>query len=423
MSLNQLIRQHAVIVNTGSGVLFNGMTDQYSYVLTAKHVLSLNNIVTDINGLNLEINRHFVHPDKDCAIILIKYQASSQSGYTDISSIDHPASIVFAGFPEVRRQVQEKYKLFDGHFTDRNADEFVVTLDGIPNKNIIAGMSGGGVYHTHNGHASLVGIEFSMDGAIPDEFPGRVKGHSLKPYLEIINDYGLAPLVPLHLECFSRFIDQIFDFNVIDVNKTARLKEKLLEIPLTWIKSGQLPSPYSLMVSYSHKLLLDGEPTKSLNNLRLWAAYLEFLVICSVIDGVSYVDTQYIARLDRKRRIIYSSAQQNWLRSLKPILKFAKENLDANGAVVISSPQSNPDAFPPNDILNTIIDDISTVPNYDPIHRIDSVAENIYTTFKISHLDALHHECVVANEDTYGSTNKVSEQITFFRSKYHEFFN
>lgn len=423
MSINDQIRQHAVIVNTGSGMLINGMTETYSYIFTAKHVVEQHNTVTDLNGLNLEVGECFVHPNKDCAIILTKNQQLPLSGYSDINDIELPANLGFTGYPSVRRQAQDKYKLLDGHLTDRNADEFVVTLDGIPDKNIIAGMSGGGIYHIQGSHASLVGIEFRMDGAIQDEFPGRVIGNSLKPYLEIISTNSLAPLVPLHLECFSSFINQIFDFNVIDVTNVANLKSKLLEIPSNWVASGKLPTPHSLLVSYSNKLLLEGEPTNSLHNARLWGAYLEFLVICSVIDGVSVVDNNYIAGQDRKRRIIYSSTQQNWLRSLKQILKFAKENLDANGALVITSPQSNPALCPPNDFLVHVIDDISTVPNNDVMHKIDSVAESIYTTFKISHLDALHHKCIVANEDAFGSKTKVSQQLTFFKAQYHEFFN
>jgi hypothetical protein len=38
-TLQDIAKKHTVKLNTGSGVLLNGATDEYSYVLTAKHVV------------------------------------------------------------------------------------------------------------------------------------------------------------------------------------------------------------------------------------------------------------------------------------------------------------------------------------------------------------------------------------------------
>ncbi len=50
----------------------------------------------------------------------------------------------------------------------------VFTVDGIPGKDTISGMSGG-VYHVDGNRPYLVGVEFRMDGDDQDQQYGRVQ--------------------------------------------------------------------------------------------------------------------------------------------------------------------------------------------------------------------------------------------------------
>lgn len=44
-----------------------------------------------------------------------------------------------------------------------------------------------------------------------------------------------------------------------------------------------------------------------LKTYELWVAYLEFLVICVLIDQSGSADDDYLRGLERKRRLVYTS--------------------------------------------------------------------------------------------------------------------
>lgn len=69
MTASNLMTSNAVIVNEGSGVLVNAMTQDYSYVLTAKHVLAESdseNIVTNQYGNSLRVYGVLVGQEEHC---------------------------------------------------------------------------------------------------------------------------------------------------------------------------------------------------------------------------------------------------------------------------------------------------------------------------------------------------------------------
>ena len=66
MTVYEIMQSYCVMVNGGSGVLVNAMTLDYTYVLTAYHVIrdTLDNIeVTDHNGNKLKVLAVLLYPD------------------------------------------------------------------------------------------------------------------------------------------------------------------------------------------------------------------------------------------------------------------------------------------------------------------------------------------------------------------------
>ena len=58
MTASEIMQSYCVTVNGGSGVLVNAMTQEYSYVLTAAHVITeeqSNNVVHDYQGNQLGV--------------------------------------------------------------------------------------------------------------------------------------------------------------------------------------------------------------------------------------------------------------------------------------------------------------------------------------------------------------------------------
>ena len=425
MTMYDHIKEHCLIVNNGSGVLVNAMTEEYSYVLTARHVVADEDecIVKTESGNSLNVIEVHLHTDVqiDCAIIQIEYHSNIQQQTCSIDSIEHHAPLMLAGFPSTRRSGQSpEIKQHDGKKSTVNNGEFVFTAEGIPPQTLIDGMSGGGVYYICGSQTYLVGVEFRMDGSTSEECFGRIRCHELSRFEEIITQNRLSPMIPYFMECFSRVQDDIFDFNVIDPNNTSKLKEKLNDVAQLYIRSG-LALPYKFMEKHNDNLIVNNEHDSAMQDKELWVAYLEFLIISLVLDETSTIDESYLSTLERKRRIIYSRSNKNWVRQLSDILKLAKTLLDENGTIIVNAPNhnGNPPVSPPEEALNNVIDDISSVPTGVDAFQIDNTNEDIYKTFTVVHHGALLDKCVVESEYDFGS-NRPSEQLNLFKRKYNE---
>lgn len=407
------------MVNEGSGVLVNAMSDEYSYVLTAKHTLkNAENIVTGSCGEKINVIDVYSHSDLDCAVILIECRPDIQQPSWKIDSLMHKAPLILSGFPEVRRDSSEKIKHQDGHLTTSSDEAFIFTANGIPGKELITGMSGGGVYYIREGCAYLLGVEYSMDGEDESEHFGRFKCIGLSQFQEIFEFNNIVPMVPCFLESFSRLSDDIFGFNVALPSNVQELQVMLKGVAIRLINE-ELPAPYELMIRYGESLLLKTEQPSTLEDIELWIAYFEFIVICALLDD-KIVDNEYIDGLERRRRIIHANSNKNWLRYLDEILKVAKEMLDEGGTIIVNSPQENADVQPFPQHLNKIIGNIAAVPCSGSFFEIDNTEEDIYRTFTITHLKGLRDSCVVKKEWEFAEADK-EESLQLFRSNYNAF--
>ena len=409
------------MVNDGSGVIVDAMSDGYSYVLTARHVLKKQNTITNYLGEAIKIIGIHEHDDAnfDCAVIQVEHLSGIQQPAWSASSIEHHSPLMVAGFPQTRRLSPEKIKQQDGKLTSITDESFVFTAEGIPPKELINGMSGSGVYYLYNRRAYLIGVEHSMDGDTNIEMYGRLKCVSLLRFDEIILSQKLAPMVPCFLDSFSRIKDKIFGFNVIKPDNVKKLKERLEQVADTVVAQGHLPAPYDLMLKYDKTLLLANEKPSVLQDKELWVAYFEFVIICALIDGVKVVDNAYLKSLERKRRIVHSSTDTHWVRELADILKAAKQMLDREGTIVVNSFQENAPPHPHLEHLAEVIDDISSIPSHGDILQIDNVNDDTYKTFTVTHLKGLRNICVVEKEWEYGKALP-SEQLALFTRYYSE---
>ncbi|PKQ81783.1 hypothetical protein AOX56_10860 [Aeromonas sobria] len=429
MTTSEIIASYCVMVNQGSGVLVNSMSQEYSYVLTAGHVIKediTEIVVTDHKGKNIQVLDILFHPDGthkakyDCGILKVAYEPSIDQKLSAISTLPPLTNLTLVGFPATERQSASPIKHYDGHITSVVDSHIILTLEGIPGKPTIKGMSGGGVYHVEGFQPYLIGIEYGMDGTGQEQQFGRVQCHGLIRFEEIIKENGSAPMVPAHLECFSRLREKIFGFNVVDQQHVARLKSALFRFADELIENG-MPAPYKLMSKYETDLLIDSTRPNEVKDRELWVAYFEFLVICALLDNVGVVDDNYIQHLERRRRILYTSDGSNWVGRLEFILKAAKRLLDKDGTVIVASPEQGADLLPAGFHLDKVVRNISLVPNAGPLAPIDQAESALYKSFVLAHLEGIRKKCVVQEEWAFYETEAGVEQLSLFRNKLNEF--
>ncbi len=427
-TIYEIMQSYCVRVNGGSGVLVNAMTKEYSYVLTAAHVIKdfLEHEVIDFQGNNLEVLGVLKYSEDydpvtslyDYAILKVSYQSYVEQKILAASDLLHRTDLTLVGCPTTERTSQDPIKFYDGHMTNVTNDLIIFTIDVIPGKPTISGMSGGGLYNIRDGLAFLVGVEFQMDSIDQDQQYGRVQCHSLVKFEEIIKIHECAPIIPAHLECFSILREKTFVFNVIDPNNTHNLKIALEKFADSLIIK-EMPPPYEIMGQYDLQLLVDLNQTEELKSRDLWVAYLEYLVICALIDNVGITNADYIKSIERKRRLLYSSNSRNWISNLEELLKTARRLLDKDGTLIIASPDKAARLLPPNFELSRVINDISNVPDQGPF-SIDTVETSIYNSFTLTHLEALHNCWVINSEFEYKALPSGIEQLRLFKDKLNE---
>ncbi|WP_305812142.1 ABC-three component system protein [Photobacterium leiognathi] len=441
MTVSEILQSYCVKVNGGSGVLVNAMTQDYSYVLTAAHVIldEEGNIISDEEG-NIAVRDYQDNPlnvlselipqewresraDRyDFAILIVNYQERLAQKCLPASDLSDQASLTLVGFPETERNSSDPIKQYTGHKISVANELLMLSLNGIPGTDTIKGMSGGGVYHVQDEKPLLVGVEFQMDGTGSEQQYGRAQCHSLARFEELITAYSSAPMIPAYLECFSNMRDRIFTFNVIDQNNVSNLKLELGRAADYLINNGLVP-PYKVMEQYHSDLLVDPKNIGELKTYELWVAYLEFLVISVLIDQSAGADDAYLKGLERKRRLIYTSNGTNWVSRLEDLLKTARRLLDKDGTLIVASPESAARVLPPSFRLENVISNISVVPNQGPFPVIDSSESAILTSFKLTHLEGLRQRCVVDIEDEYPNLQAGKLQSDLLREKLSEIIN
>jgi len=428
MNASEIMQSYCVRVNGGSGVLVNAMTQDYSYVLTADHVFKdiTNHEVIDYQGNHLQVLAVLTYPKPndvqaapyDCAILKVAYQERVAQRFFPASSLFDRASLRLVGCPETERKSSSPIKQYGGHLTSVVDELVIFTIDGAPGKPEIDGMSGGGVYHVQGEIPLLMGIEFQMDATHSEQQYGRVQCHSLVRFEEIITAHSSAPMIPAHLECFSRMRGMIFAFNVINQNNVYHLKVELDKFADSLITSG-MPPPYEVMTQYDLQLLVDSNRPDELKTRELWVAYLEFLVICALMDNVGITNADYIRSIERKRRLLYTSDAANWISRLDQLLKTARKLLDKDGTLIVASPDAAAKLLPPNFELERVISNIAVVPNQGPF-SIDAVESSIYTSFKLTHLEGLRKSCVIDSEFEYQGVPSGIAQLQLLKEKLNE---
>lgn len=427
MNSSEIMQSYCVMVNDGSGVLVNAMTQDYTYVLTAAHVIQdiATHVVIDYQGNPLQVLDVLTYPKPndtepapyDCAVLKVTYQERVVQRTLPASGLSDRVNLRLVGYPKTERESADQIKHYDGHLTSVVDELVIFTIEGVPPKATIEGMSGGGVYHVQGERPFLIGVEFQMDGTGQEQQFGRVQCFSLIRFEDLIKECASAPMSPDYLECFSRIKSDIFAFNVIDQNNVRHLKMALESFTDLLISNG-MPPPHEVMAQYNLQLLADSKHTGELETRELWVAYLEFLVISALMDHSGTADADYIKSIERKRRLLYTSDGTNWISRLEELLKTARTLLDKDGSLIVASPEAAAKPLPPGFLLENLIRNIAVVPSKP--FSIDAAESSLYTSFKLSHMEGLRTSCVIDREFEYQGVSPGLDQLNLFRDKLYE---
>lgn len=338
-----------VKVGDGSGCLFQPIDSNYSYVLTAKHVVEgVENIKIERQWINgdgaleneeLEIlGQPFLHnaPQKDAAIIKVKKVDNIDMLLrADLSTIEKD-NWYLCGHPETRTDDNFSYR--KNKLRIENPVELYIEgeIEKAVTYSEIVGQSGGGIIKSEDSCFLLAGIQKKMAVEDDDESISRIHFAPLSFFDEIIeeNMNDLSPLFPPYIAAFESLLQEIFPF------RNLIAKQQLIRNTLTAISEGICAgvTPEKIIILQGKKFLAEGTAPDILYHKSLWKSLLEFFTIITLYE--EQIDFDDLASVHKKRKMFIVDTD-NWVKKLEEIYRSDLSEIDKGGTIVICATNEN----------------------------------------------------------------------------------
>jgi hypothetical protein len=430
------IREYIVIVNGGSGCIFQPEDDSYSYILTAKHNLvnSNNEIeITELTRFEFQDKKWlpvtidlftdnaccFLHEYKDIAIIKIAKIAGLDNmlRYDDFE--DDRTGYILCGYPATRRDMPNQYRCDENvAILGTSVNQLrEAQIPGNPTIDEVKGHSGGAIIKMKDNYLLLTGIQNKMVSATK-EYLGRVEFTPLASFDEIVDLFSdeLSPLLPSHCKSFKYLKNQVMKLEgcFCDIKYTKRFLQDITDD----ISNNPL-TPQMIKNHLKERLLMKEENESSLNNKGLWIAWLEMLIILKVV-GLNPTSEQELNNVFNQYRIIYSSSKDDWSNLIQDILRSDYKGLNENACIIVAN-ETKPSKWV---IGKGLIQNIAQQIPKNEMNIDVGVSPSLHN-FKHVHLYAFQRDCIVDKEEEYIRFNNSNEEELLLKLKqeYENIFN
>lgn len=406
MNFSEKCRRCSVIVNGGSGVLFQPMTEEYSYVLTARHNLyndtnqdsytqpkNIEDIkITLHDGSEKNIVKKYEHNSLDIAILKIN-KIEIESPLKQFNEVKNGDAYKFYGYPAIRRQnhrVEDRIQYFDLTVGEVLKPKIVSKNEEYFEKMSIDGCSGGGVFKEDGDNYYLVGIECRMDAqSTSEENNTRLRFIFIEAFDEIVeqNQNELEPLYPPYMNDFNLLVDNIFFLTGMENAEKKLIQERLKLIAQNLSKKLK---PIDIRNKFDKELLIEGLDINEFSNKELWSMYLEFLIISIFLDSYSPLSTEAIEDIYKKRKFVFAKAS-DWIDLKEKILTSNLSRVNKNGNVIICC---DGDRTPTKVEIksNTLINVANAILPEDM--RVDSSIGKIHEDLKFRHIHIVQKQMI-----------------------------
>jgi len=345
MSRINLLPNYTVKVEGGSGCVFQPMNDDYSYVLTAKHVISGNNVPSiirqtlDENGTLINqpieiIGNPFLHSDvnKDAAIIKVKKVEVIDSLLRDNLSTEVRDEYYLCGHPKARRD--DNYSFRTNKLTIKGVKQYnyrEAELEKIANREEIVGQSGGGIIKLEESCFLLAGIQKKMSVPGDKELLGNIDFMPLSFFDEIVdqNKEDLSLLFPPYFGSFERLMNDIFPLPNLEY------KRELIQNELKKISKELCSdfSPKSILEIFNDEFLVNGTGKNINIHKNLWTSFLELLTY-NQLHSETKLEIKDLKDLHKKRKLFIVDTH-SWTKKLDEIYSSNLSDIEIGGSIVI----------------------------------------------------------------------------------------
>lgn len=381
------MKAHSVIIRGGSGCLFQPMTDEYTYIFTAKHVfLSDSNnpdsLITDDCEITKFTNdgmawrsetitykpvlgdNYFPHEKTDLVLLKIPYQQNLSTIY--IQDYFHSETTCkLCGFPKALEQnsISDRYTFHNiNNFIASGDYCYTAQLDSTLTQENIEGMSGGGILRLFGEDIFFVGIQSKMATANISVQAGQIAFIPVK-YIHEILDYpwNIGKLCKLHPPFYQNFAFLKDDsFNIKPGIEQKDVVDSLTEVLRSHAQNiiNNNITPLSIRENLGERLLyvINKQTNTDLEKKKIWIVWLELLTILNIAKDKRHTNKD-LKELFKTIRLIYSDTDEDfWVKHIEDLLDVDYAELEEKGLVVVASncPAISMHVFDPSKILPTI---------------------------------------------------------------------
>jgi hypothetical protein len=439
------IKEYTVCLNGGSGVIFQPMDINFSYILTALHVFE--DIDTQYKG-NINIHyyhktngsfeaypvfekvlgeNYFPHPQKDIDIAIVKIGRIEVPDKLIISEnhFSDNKDYYLSGFPKLRRDENngvinlKTYRIDDKIDILTDTENRRIEADVRKNQNLgeLKGTSGGGIFKPAGDFLLLTGIQSEVPNSV--EALGRIEFTPIKEFADIIKEYPakLESILPPYLKCFSFLKNDAFELKVdlFDEEKIeftrSYLKNKVSDV----INSGI--TPIAIKTFFETRLLVDEKETQALYERKIWLVWLEFLTILNIVKYRKFGGDE-MAEIFNTFRLIYSNSNEDWTYLIKEELPYSDyKGLMPNSNVFIGSKVT------PLNIVKLPGDKIRDIGKvYDKSRFKTDAGIHPYTHFNFYHVSYFDRVCIFDKLDKFETILNEAELCEALKTEYNELF-
>lgn len=426
------LKRYTVILDDGSGVLFQPLDETKTYILSARHVFyedvlhddgpntsklksTINYSFSDNQNQKNEVeiikdSNYFEHDIVDAAILVLDVNLNLNEIFVDDRTTGFEG-FNLTGYPESKRNSDDQYDkqlISDLISYNDNLITLRLVVNHLDHKQI-TGFSGGGIIKTNGDSLLLAGIQSKTPNRPCD---GVINVVPIKRFEEIVDWNNLSKLLPSYLTNIELLINSIISYN----ETLPTLKPKLqvaIRKQFSQVKC-ELNNIYSR--NYLNKLSTSSGGIKS---KRFWTSFLEYGLIISLIE-VEGFNEDVLAKMNLTKKFIFSDSSKDIYDLYSEILLFASENIDNDCQILLATNITPISANKRRMQASQVNLNVGNVVDNETIDRVQTSSK----IKEIIHLKAIEFDCINSNENTLNqySIQQFEEILTEIKRLVHEFF-
>ncbi|MBX9886932.1 MAG: hypothetical protein K2Y30_03240 [Flavobacteriaceae bacterium] len=445
-------KRYTVILGSGSGILFQPLDKDKTYILSAKHVFyeeedtdgrekkyflkeSINLSLSDNQCISreLEINKgenYFEHhdPEVDASILILNEKLDFSQIYIDENCSTYNECLL-CGYPsKLHDNKNDRYTTYQ---INRKVDETnngylrLETDFGQLTYEDIIGFSGGGVFQIYNSVINIIGIQSST---IADIATGQIDVVPINKFVEIVERNKLSQLIPAFLQSFKFLRDTAFDISAGILDDNISYTRKVLQNKTLEVINSDI-TPIFIKNLFNLRLLINENYGIKLDDELIYLTWLELLTLINIAKEVA-CNQNDLEIIFSNTRLLYKNTNDDWQSDnfLEDCLSSNYTGLNENATIFIKT-KSDPIG---SNLAYYKLEKGSLVPRIDAFRKkhengtlavnnigsaVSDVDEFAFDKYNFIHFEYLKKYMLIENSENFKSYKRSNEKELLIKLK------